>query len=137
MSFSFVTWATLPPNWSWVSELPYRGSSAVEGQDFPRLFVVDGLTGTGRHVYSGNSQLKTFANPGPRGFAEHRSSMLGDVGLNPASQNDLNQDSTATGFNSVGKVGGLVEAESRKVGNQFHFPCGSNAGCSRESLQPA
>ena len=87
---------------------------------FPNLFVVDGLTGTGKtRLLREVEQTRPFNVLDLEAFAEHRSSMLGDVGLNPASQKLfesrlyrywLNQRDRSTWI--------LVEAESRKVGNR-------------------
>ena len=88
--------------------------------DFPNLFVLDGLTGTGKtKILRSISKARPHSIIDLEGYADHRSSILGDVGLNPVSQKRF--ESRLFQFSkSIGSRPGwiLVEAESRKVGNR-------------------
>ncbi len=86
----------------------------------PGLFLLDGLTGTGK-----TRLLRAIADVRPgsvidlEGFAQHRSSLLGDVGLNPVSQKRF-ESSLCQHFKNHFPSDSwcLIEAESRKVGNR-------------------
>ena len=103
----------------------YRGyrsqvRQSMKELNFPNLFLLDGLTGTGK-----TRLLREVARHRPQsvldleGYAEHRSSMLGDIGLQPTSQKRF--ESRLYRFTQeLNEVPDwfLIEAESRKVGNR-------------------
>lgn len=103
----------------------YRGYRSEVRQvlskvDYPNLFVLDGLTGTGK-----TRVLRAMAHSRPgsvidlEDYAQHRSSLLGDVGLQPTSQKLF--ESRMYQFwhaHHDSESWYLVEAESRKVGNR-------------------
>jgi len=84
----------------------------------PGPVLLDGLTGSGK-----TAVLREVARLRPRqvldleGLARHRSSLLGDIGLVPASQKEFESGLVA----AVDRLEGpwtLIEAESRRVGDR-------------------
>lgn len=97
----------------------YRGDvrARIEGWSAPQSFVLRGLTGVGKTLV-----LRELARQRPGWvldlelLAGHRSSILGMVGLAPASQKLFESRLAARLEAGVGPVC-VVEGESRKVGN--------------------
>ena len=77
-----------------------------------KLFVIKGLTGTGKTKYLRETSLPFIDL---EGMAEHRSSVFGSLGLKPKSQKMFETQLFFT-LEELGEYA-LVEGESRKVGN--------------------
>lgn len=91
--------------------------------DIDRFWILDGLTGSGK-----TAVLQKIASQHPdrvldlESYAEHRSSVLGDVGKSPSSQKkfeSLLHAQIKSMTDSAPWI--LIEGESRKVGNR-HIP---------------
>ena len=86
---------------------------------YSNLWVLDGLTGTGKtRLLHAISQSRPGSVIDLEDFAQHRSSILGDVGLNPCSQKSFESSLAQHGHCFSNENWYLVEAESRKVGNR-------------------
>ncbi len=84
----------------------------------PTPVLLDGLTGCGKTaVLRAVSELRPRQVIDLEGLAQHRSSLLGDVGLDPAPQKYFESELVA----AVDRLRGpwtLIEAESRRIGDR-------------------
>lgn len=91
----------------------------LDETNYPNLWVLDGLTGTGKtRLLHAISKTRPGSVIDLEAFAQHRSSILGDVGLNPCSQKSFESSLAQHGHCFPSESWYLVEAESRKVGNR-------------------
>ena len=91
----------------------------LDETNYPNLWVLDGLTGTGKtRLLHAISKTRPGSVIDLEAYAQHRSSILGDVGLNPCSQKSFESSLAQHGHCFPNEKWYLVEAESRKVGNR-------------------
>ncbi len=95
-----------------------RVRARVSTLEAPNPVLLDGLTGSGKTaVLRAVEALRPGSVLDLEGLAGHRSSLLGDLGLEPVSQKRFESDLVA----SVDALSGrwtLIEAESRRIGDR-------------------
>ncbi len=92
----------------------------LEGFTIPPLWVLDGYTGVGKtRVLQSIQEIHPGRVLDLEKYAEHRSSILGDVGKTPSTQKTFESRlATALGALETDAPWVLIEGESRKVGDR-------------------
>ncbi len=95
-----------------------RVRERLQNLRIPRPVLLDGLTGCGKTaVLREVAQLRPTQVLDLEGLAQHRSSVLGSVGLHPVSQKKFESDLLKE-LDCLTGPWTLIEAESRRIGNR-------------------